>query len=147
MTIAVDFDGCLCENKWPDIGKANQHIINALLHHQARGDKIILWTCREGHALEAAVMWCLNRGLRFDAVNDNLPGHKAKYGNNCRKVYADEYWDDRSVIVRAGDNPQMLRPEKDGGYLQTRWEHATITIERIPLKIRIKSWWRKWRCD
>lgn len=28
---------------------------------------------------DAAVMWCLNRGLRFDAVNDNLPENK----ENC----------------------------------------------------------------
>ena len=26
--IAVDFDGTLCENKWPDIGKPNEKIIS-----------------------------------------------------------------------------------------------------------------------
>lgn len=99
MIIAVDFDGCLCENKWPDIGKAHDEVILYLRYRQAHGDKIILWTCREGDMLRAAVMWCLNRGLRFDAINDNLPENIALYGNNCRKVWADEYWDDKSVLV------------------------------------------------
>ena len=43
--IAVDFDGCLCENAWPDIGEAKQDVIDALLLRQKSGAKIILWTC------------------------------------------------------------------------------------------------------
>ncbi len=40
--IAVDFDGCLCESKWPDIGEARQDVINELLRQQAEGAKLIL---------------------------------------------------------------------------------------------------------
>jgi len=99
MTIAVDFDGCLCKDEWPDIGEPNQLVINALVKRKAEGAKIILWTCREGQHLQAAVMWCLNHGLKFDAINDNLEENKAAYGNNCRKVWADEYWDDKAIPV------------------------------------------------
>lgn len=63
------------------------------------GDKLILWTCREGALLDEAVLWCLNRGLKFDAVNDNLPEDIEKYGNNCRKVNADVYLDDKNRTV------------------------------------------------
>ena len=140
-TIAVDFDGCLCENKWPDIGEANQPIINELARRQAEGDKLILWTCREGKMLSAAILWALNHGLRFDAINDNLPEHQKQYGNNCRKVYADEYWDDKSVIVRAGEMPMIL-----SGYTVKTWERAT-TIDKEPfltrLKRRLKRRWKK----
>ena len=97
--IAVDFDGCLCEDKWPDIGEPNHHVINALVKRKSEGAKIILWTCREGQHLQAAVRWCLNHGLIFDAINDNLEENKAAYGNNCRKVWADEYWDDKAIPV------------------------------------------------
>ena len=96
-TIAVDFDGCLCINRWPEIGEPRQQVINELVRAQAEGARLILWTCREGEALDVAIMWCLNHGLRFDAVNDNLPEHTEQYGNNCRKVFADEYWDDKAV--------------------------------------------------
>lgn len=95
--IAVDFDGCLCENRYPEIGNPIWPTINALTKRKAQGDKIILWTCREGEKLTEAVVWCLNHGLKFDAVNDNLPENIARYGNNCRKVWATEYWDDRAV--------------------------------------------------
>ena len=41
--IAVDFDGTLCENKWPEIGEANEDMIYYLRKRQAEGDKLILW--------------------------------------------------------------------------------------------------------
>ena len=99
--IAVDFDGCLCESKWPEIGKANPGAIGPLLHRQDKGDKIILWTCREGKALQDALEWCERYGLKFDAVNANLPEMNAIYGNDSRKIGADEYWDDKAVAVKA----------------------------------------------
>lgn len=37
--IAVDFDGTLCENKWPEIGEANEEIIAYLQNRQKNGDK------------------------------------------------------------------------------------------------------------
>ena len=49
--IAVDFDGTLCENKWPEIGEANEDMIYYLRKRQAEGDKLILWTCRVGDML------------------------------------------------------------------------------------------------
>lgn len=103
--IAVDFDGCLCVKKWPDIGDPNRKAIDALIKRRAEGDKVILWTCREGQKLEEAVLWCAKHGLEFDAVNDNLPENKEYFGNNSRKVFANEYWDDRSVSVIATENP------------------------------------------
>lgn len=33
--IAVDFDGCLCERKWPGIGAANWDAIHALIRRKA----------------------------------------------------------------------------------------------------------------
>ena len=97
--IAVDFDGCLCESKWPEIGRPNGDVLRALVRMQKNGTKVILWTCREGDLLNDALSWCKERGLEFDVVNDNLPERIAEYGNNCRKVSADEYWDDRAITV------------------------------------------------
>ena len=107
--IAVDFDGCLCEKKWPDIGAANWDAIHALIRRRAEGDKVILWTCRDGQMLDAAILWCLNHGLKFDAINDNLESNKEQFGNNTRKVFADEYWDDKAVPVIAGSSQLVSR--------------------------------------
>ena len=46
--IAVDFDGTLCENAWPEIGAPNWPVIHHAQSVQAEGAKLILWTCREG---------------------------------------------------------------------------------------------------
>lgn len=61
--IAVDFDGTLCENKWPETGEANKELIDYLRDRQKNGDKLILWTCRVDDMLQKAIEWCRERGL------------------------------------------------------------------------------------
>lgn len=101
--IAVDFDGCICTNEYPEIGVPNWDVIDRLKAEQAAGAELILWTCREGIYLAAAVAACENWGLRFDAINENLPSWIVAWGNDPRKVGADEYWDDRAV-KKPGEN-------------------------------------------
>ena len=95
--IAVDFDGTLCENKYPEIGEPNNALLDELKIRKRNGAKIILWTCRVGDQLEQAIDWCQDHGLVFDAVNQNLPEIVESFGGDCRKVFAHEYIDDRNV--------------------------------------------------
>lgn len=95
--IAVDFDGTLCEDRWPDIGAPNRNLIDWLINRQIEGDKLILWTCREGFKLNEAVRWCKAQGLFFDAINCNLPERAAKWGDS-RKISADVFIDDRNDV-------------------------------------------------
>ena len=98
-TYAVDFDGTLCENNWPGIGEPNSYLIRNLRYAREKlGHKLILWTCREGILLVEAIVWCAQQGLFFDAVNDNLPDHKERFGGNCRKIFADAYIDDKACV-------------------------------------------------
>lgn len=99
--IAVDFDGTLSLGEWPNIGPANEELISFLKEQKKKGDKLILWTCREGEALKEAVEWCAREGLEFDAVNDNIPEMIERYGTNSRKVSCDYYIDDRAVWTNA----------------------------------------------
>lgn len=94
--IAVDFDGTLCENNWPEIGAPNEELIKYLRNRQKGGDKLILWTCRVGDMLQKAVEWCEERNLVFDAVNENLPEIIENFGSDTRKIFANEYIDDRN---------------------------------------------------
>jgi hypothetical protein len=94
--IAVDFDGTLCEDAYPSIGAPIQSTIDAFFAEQAAGTKFILNTCREGKPLTEALMWCTEQGIVFYAINENLPERIAYYGGDCRKISADEYWDDRA---------------------------------------------------
>lgn len=97
--IAVDFDGTLCQSKFPDIGRPNENVINYVKERKKNGDKLILWTCRTGERLTDAILWCEKRGIIFDAVNENLPEIIDAMGGDTRKIYADEYLDDKALNV------------------------------------------------
>lgn len=99
MIYAVDFDGTLIiGNKWPDVdGQMNFPLIQYLIDEQARGNKIILNTCRQGEALEVAIKKCKEFWLTFDAINENIPETIEAYGADSRKISADYYIDDRAI--------------------------------------------------
>ncbi len=101
--IAVDFDGCLVINKWPEVGAPIEKNINKLKAEQADGAKVILWTNRVGEALEKALEFCKEQGIHLDAVNENLPEIVEAFGGDCRKIFANEYWDDRAVLMSEQD--------------------------------------------
>lgn len=100
--IAIDFDGVLCTDEYPEIGAPNWLVIREAATLRKSGACLILWTCREGQRLQEAVDACKGWGLEFDAVNENPPFFRDLWQNDCRKVGADEYWDDRSVYVGPG---------------------------------------------
>lgn len=109
--IAVDFDGTLIEEgKWPGIGATNEKVLDYCKSEQAKGARIILWTNRVGEPLEAAVKWCENNGLRLDAVNENLQESIDFFGFNTRKIYADEFIDDR--MAKGFDLPHVTEAEQ-----------------------------------
>ena len=126
--IAVDFDGTITDgDRWPRIGQARMAVIKELKKQQELGAKLILWTCREGKDLEAAVKWCREYGLEFDAVNDNLEENKARFGNNSRKVFATEYWDDKGVMVRHhGSCTNIVCPAEQGGMVVKTWRNGML---------------------
>ena len=101
MILGVDFDGTLSLGQWPECGPSNVKLISFLINRKESGDKLILWTCREGSELEAAINWCSNEGLFFDAVNDNLPEIIEKYRCNSRKISCDFYIDDKAISGNA----------------------------------------------
>lgn len=107
--IAIDFDGTLFETDYPTIVSPNLGVINAAKWCKECGDKLILWTCREGPELDAAIQACREYGLEFDSVNDNLPEMKEKWGNNPRKVSADDYWDDKNSDIHYFIYAQAVR--------------------------------------
>ena len=97
MTIAVDFDGTIVTHAYPAIGKPIPFAIETLKKLQ-REDmcQIILYTCREGELLEAAVNYCKERGLEFYAVNAAFPEETPDM-RISRKLDADVFIDDHNL--------------------------------------------------
>lgn len=109
--VAVDFDGTICKNRWPNIGDPNWDLIKWLIWRREHGWRLILWTNRDGDKLDEAVAACAEWGLEFDAINNNLPERIALYGNNSRKVSADYYIDDHNAFLKGVSlSPIALMP-------------------------------------
>ena len=100
--VAVDFDGTIVRDRYPEIGEPNKVLIQILKERKHRGEKLILWTCRandsRGSQLDDAVKYCIQQGLEFDAINENISEVQELFGGDTRKVYANEYIDDKSRV-------------------------------------------------
>lgn len=63
--IAVDFDGTLCENKWPEIGEPMFGTIAYLLKEKEQGAKLILWTCRVGEIPDTISVYVAKKNVKI----------------------------------------------------------------------------------
>jgi len=93
MIFAIDFDGTIVEHEYPEIGPEIPGAVNTLKDLQAKGHKIIIYTCRVAPRLAPIVEWFEMRGFRPDAINRNVVRrHKPGYA----KIMANVYIDDRN---------------------------------------------------
>lgn len=98
--LAIDFDGTIFADDYPNVGKPIWKTINYCKEQQAKGAILILWTCRNGADLKEAVEMCKRFDLHFDYVNENARENLMAFGGrDNRKIYADEYIDDKAVNV------------------------------------------------
>ncbi len=111
-TIAVDFDGTIVEDEYPGIGKPIIFAFETLKKLQEKGHRLILWTYRNGKALDDAIEFCKKHGVVFYAVNKSFPEEEfdPKYS---RKINADYFIDDRNIggLMGWGEIYQLLNSE------------------------------------
>lgn len=119
MLIAVDFDGTIVEHKYPAMGKERPFALDVLKRLAAEGNRIVLWTSREGKLLEDAVEFCRKRGLEFYAVNSEIQTGSlfANSPSNRRKISADIYIDDRNLggLPEWGEIYEMITQKRFEG--------------------------------
>jgi hydroxymethylpyrimidine pyrophosphatase-like HAD family hydrolase len=115
MIIAVDFDGTIVENRYPNIGREISFAIDTLKALSKAGHQLILWTVRNGKQLEEAVAFCEERGVTFYAVNKSYPEEEFDESIS-RKINADLFIDDRNIggMLSWGAIYQMICPELSG---------------------------------
>jgi len=99
MLISVDFDGTICDHKFPDIGELLPGAVETLKDLAEAGHVLILNTCREDENrrsyLTEAVNFMRKNGVEFASVNENRPEDEFR-DKPGRKVYAAIYIDDRN---------------------------------------------------
>lgn len=94
--IAVDFDGTIVTEHFPDIGELIPAAKRTLKRFKEKGGKVIIWTCRNGDNLQEAIDFLNDWKVPYDTINENIPERIEQYGTDPRKVGADLYIDDRS---------------------------------------------------
>ncbi len=104
MHIAVDFDGTIVDQQFPQIGEPVPHAFLWLKRFKKEGAKLILWTWRSGDKLQEAIDFCSSQGLEFDWVNEN-----PEISKNSEKVFADVYIDDSAIGCPLTRHPQRGR--------------------------------------
>ena len=91
LIIAVDFDGTIVEDAYPEIGNPKIFAFETLKELKKEGHRLILWTYRNGGKLHEAVEFCKKNGVEFYAVNKNYPEEifegKVSQKNQCRYFY------------------------------------------------------------
>ena len=93
---AIDFDNTIAYTEYPKIIKPLPYAVEVLqVLSRDPCSILILWTCRENESLDDALNYCSMLGIRFDYVNENAECLIERYGNDCRKIGADVYIDDK----------------------------------------------------
>jgi hydroxymethylpyrimidine pyrophosphatase-like HAD family hydrolase len=118
LIIAIDFDGTIVEDAYPQIGSPKIFAFETLKELNKDGHRLILWTYRNGSKLQEAVDFCSKNGVEFYSVNKNYPEENFE-GKVSRKIHADLFIDDRNIGGMLGwgeiyklikDNPDAKLP-------------------------------------
>jgi hypothetical protein len=95
-TIAIDFDGTLCEHRYPECGPPRPAVVEAVRALHAMGWRVVVQSCRaqadDGLLVEMAA-WLAEHGVPCDEI-----------WRGAGKPFAHAYLDDRGVAVPAGEN-------------------------------------------
>jgi hypothetical protein len=97
LVLAVDFDGTVVEDRYPEIGKPLPFAIDTLKRLHADGHRIVLWTFRHGRPLRNAVEFLESQGVQLYAVNQSFPEESEQLDGYSRKIHADWFIDDRNI--------------------------------------------------
>ena len=143
MVIAVDFDGTIVEDRYPEIG-AEQPFATETLRMLIRDrHRLILWTVREGRCLEEAIEWCRERGVEFYAVNKDYPEEEISKNNHfSRKIKADFFIDDRGIagLPEWGEIYQILSEGKTFEEIIRNKVSNSLSSHEVPKR---KHWWNR----
>lgn len=141
MIIAVDFDGTIVTDRYPDIGEELPFATETLRMLIQEHHRLILWSVREGERLQAALDWCHERGVDFWAVNKDYPEEEMDKNNHfSRKIKADIFIDDRGIggLPDWGQIYRIIHERRSYRSL-LREELGRVHDARLPKK---KHWWQ-----
>jgi hypothetical protein len=102
ILLAIDFDLTIANSqpfpKIQGLKKGAKKYINKLVNE---GYHITIWTCRtdceKGNHLSEALSFLNGEGVMYHSANKNYEPLNKCFGNDCRKISADFYVDDKGL--------------------------------------------------
>ena len=99
MIIAIDFDGTIVTDQFPEVGELVAGAKDAINQLYKDGYTIIIWSCRTGSKKAKAIEFLVKQGVKFHYFNESCFENLKQYNFvDTRKVYADLYIDDRMLF-------------------------------------------------
>ena len=95
--ISIDFDGCIVEDKWPEIGEEIPGAVSTINGWYDAGYWIIINSCRTNLELHNMAHWLRDNGAQHHTINKNLVWRVCMFGTDPRKIGADVYIDDHNI--------------------------------------------------
>lgn len=98
LVLAIDFDGTIASPSFPECGELIPYAdlyINRLF---LEGHTIIINTCRSGINEGLAQTFLEKHNINYHYINSNLPSLIEFYKQDCRKISADIYIDDKCLM-------------------------------------------------
>lgn len=113
--IAIDFDGTIVDNEYPEIGEVKdgaREFINML---KEEGYRVVIWTCRDNE--EEIKEFLDENNVQYDAFNSNDAISEEEMNElgfeDTRKIGADIVIDDRAIEFKGN------------------WHEITARVKRI----------------
>lgn len=98
MNLAIDFDGTIAELSFPEVGALRKDADIYIRKLYEDGHKIIINTCRSGKYEGLAQDFLDANSIPYHYINSNLPELIHMYKQDCRKISADLYIDDKCLM-------------------------------------------------
>lgn len=97
LTLAIDFDGTIAEASFPEVGALIKDADTIIRKLHEDGHNIIINTCRSGRFEGMAEDFLTENDIPYHFINSNLPELIEFYNQDCRKISADFYIDDKCI--------------------------------------------------
>ena len=98
LVIAIDFDGTICDLSFPEVGRMKLDADTYINMLYDEGHHILIHTCRTGIYEGLAQTFLKEQEIHYHYINSNMPYMIELYGQDCRKLSADIYIDDKCLM-------------------------------------------------
>jgi hypothetical protein len=98
LVLAIDFDGTIATLSFPEVGILRYGADTVIRKLYNEGHYIIINTCRSGKMEGLAEDFLKEHDIPYHYINSNLPVLILQFKQDCRKISADYYIDDKCLL-------------------------------------------------